>query len=87
MDKVHVIKIQLSAAYKEGELLFDNTEIVTDTLIRYPLLKSEGIYKVVELRLAVPSVKAEALLNGLHSGVVSLYVEGMASEVDQAVSQ
>jgi hypothetical protein len=87
MNKPHVIKVSCAAAYKDGSLLFDDAELIADTLLKPPTIESEGLYGIIELRLAVPSVKTEAMLNGLRSGLVSLYIEGMKSEVDQAAEQ
>jgi hypothetical protein len=84
MAAQEIVKVRCSAAYKDGTYLFgaenEDELLLADSFIVNSKLPNSD-YKAVELRILVPCRKAEALVNGMRSGVLQLYVESMKSEV------
>ena len=80
-----VIGINCNAVYSDGIVLMKDYPVVSEVKFSDLDVETElNTYKLIDIRLAVPFSKSEQLLNGLKTGVVELYVEGMTSEVELA---
>lgn len=82
MSQQKVIKVSTSAAYRNGQFLFDNNELIADTKEFVPKQSQPGL-RFVDIRFAIPSVHADDFLAGLQTGQVALTVDSMASAVER----